>query len=169
MQSEAAPTIVEIPSAATISEGFEKYANAAWYSVCRSTSEGVRLGLLPVQGESCSGKALYVYAWNSRLEKVFDLTVSVVDAILMEQWERDELKLSFIDAPISKFVPNEGIHKDLRDVGMNEDMSGLIHTVPPRSSRRDRQKRFRMAVARTWQEAVEFPRPRTLAVLRRHL
>ena len=126
MQSEAAPTIFEIPSAATISEGFEKYANAAWYSVCRSTSEGVRLGLLPVQGESCSGKALYVYAWNSRLEKVFDLTVSVVDA--MEQWERDELKLSFIDAPISKFVPNEGIHKDLRDVGMNEDNLDLVLT-----------------------------------------
>lgn len=112
---QAGPAVVDIPTAPTIGEGLKTFGNAGLPFVVR----GVKAFELGYDGfkERATKERLETFAYNRRLEEVTGVSV----ALALEEWERGELRLNFVDSPIQKFVPNKGIHKDFLDIGVDED------------------------------------------------
>ena len=109
------PPVVDIPTAATISEGLKSFGEAGVPFIVR----GVSAFDLDYEHfkERAAKERLETIGWNRRLELVTNVSV----ASALEQWENGSLQLNFVDSLIPKYVRNEGIHKDLLDIAVNED------------------------------------------------
>ena len=112
---EQGPAAIDIPTAPTISEGLKTFGNAGVpFIVC-----GVKAFELEYDRfkERATTERLTTYAWNRHLKQVTNVSV----AQALDDWERGELNLNFVDSQIPKFVPNDGIHRELLNIGVDED------------------------------------------------
>ena len=112
---EQGPAVVDIPTAPTIGEGLKTFGNAGLPFIVR----GVTAFELDYDRfkERATKERLTTFAWNRRLKQETDVLIFRA----LEDWEKGELLVNFIDSPIPKFVLNNGIHKDFLDIGVDED------------------------------------------------
>ena len=112
--------VVDIQSAPSIAEGMKMFGSAAIPFIVR----GVTAFDLDYDQfkERAVKEGMTTFAWDKRLQMVTDVRV----ASAIEQWEKGELELNFTDSPIPKYVRNGSIHKDLLDIGVDEDRIMLV-------------------------------------------
>ena len=112
---EQGPAVVDIPTASTIGEGLKTFGNAGLPFIVRGLS-AFELDYDRFK-ERATKERLTTNAWNKRLMKETDILISRA----LEDWERGDLLVNFLDSQIPKLVPNNGIHKDCLDIGVDED------------------------------------------------
>eukprot|EP00731_Ephydatia_muelleri_P013324 Em0007g634a len=112
---EQGPAVVDIPTAPTIGEGLKTFGNAGLPFIVRGLS-AFELDYDRFK-ERATKERLTTNAWNKRLMKETDILISRA----LEDWERGDLLVNFLDSQIPKLVPNNGIHKDCLDIGVDED------------------------------------------------
>eukprot|EP00731_Ephydatia_muelleri_P006064 Em0003g312a len=115
------PAVVDIPTAPSIKEGLQRFANDGIPFVVRS------LAALDMSYDEFKERAKMqrwtICGWDRKQDMVSDVLV----AGALEDWEKDELQLNFFgDNTIPKFASNEAIHQDLLDVGLNENRFMLV-------------------------------------------
>lgn len=115
-----APPVVDIAVARTLREGFEEHGRAGRPFLVK----GVRAFDFDLEAfaRRMQQEGLTSFAWNAQLEEVPELSI----ARSLEQWAQGQLEVNFLDAPIPKMVPEEGIHPDLRAVGVHEGSLMLV-------------------------------------------
>ena len=112
--------VANVPKAPSIREGFETFAKSGFPFIVRNVA-AFDLDYDQFKARAAN-EGLKAFGWDKRLTLVSD--VSIADA--MDQWEKGELRLNFLDCPVPKYVPNKGIHKDLINIGLDEDKLTLL-------------------------------------------
>lgn len=114
------PPVVDIPTAATIAEGFAKYGSAGHPFIVRNV-DAFDLTLESFYNR-VKADGSTTFAWDDQLNEVKDIPVS--DAL--DRWRDGTLPWNFVDSAINKMVPNEGITQDLKAHGIDEDRLMLV-------------------------------------------
>lgn len=114
------PPVVDIAVAPSIAAGFDTFARQGRPFIVKSVA-AFDFNLAAFRARTVA-EGLTTFGWDKSLEEVKGISI----AAALEDWERNELKVNFVDSPIPKMVPNAGIHADLRAAGINEDNLMLV-------------------------------------------
>ena len=124
IQKAVHPPVLETPVAASIREGFEKFAPLGLPFIVK----GVKAFDLDYDAFKAravaEGAALTGFGWNKFLKAVCDVPLGEA----LAEWEQGKLAINFLDSPVPKFVPTAGIHPDLLAAGICEDNLMLMLT-----------------------------------------
>lgn len=114
LEKVCGPPVTDVPVARSIAEGFEIYARAGSPFVVRGVA-AFDFNVVPFHARM-RAEGLKTFAWDKKMEEVKDIPV----ASALDDWAAGRLQVNFVDSPIPKMVLNEGIHADLRAIGLNE-------------------------------------------------